>query len=110
MRKNRLSQQYQELWHLIQTEKNKYSTASWVCGLYCLLWLGLIIYIESLWFLVLLIVQGALMWQSLRGVNYLSELEHKLKLKADSVSREEIKNGPVLMGIPGLNFFISLTR
>lgn len=48
--------------------------------------------------------------QSIRGLRYVSALKSKLQQRPSSVRRSDVLNGPIIMGIPGMHWFTSLTR
>lgn len=48
--------------------------------------------------------------QSIRGILFIKRIKVKLQSNPGEVKRSDVVKGPVILGIPGIHWFASLTR
>ena len=48
--------------------------------------------------------------QSIRGILFIKRIREKLQNSPNQVNKSDVIQGPVILGIPGIQWFISLTR
>lgn len=103
-----MSRESIEIYRALKDEGAKYWVAVVVSPLLALFALGMSR--GSTWGIIVSLCYFAVFFQSIRGIRYTSKLKKKLQASPSLVSKSDILNGPIIMGIPGLHWFVSLTR
>lgn len=64
----------------------------------------------SIFGLIITLFYLAVWVQSIRGLRYVSLLKKKLQQFPSDVRKSDILKGPIILGIPGMHWFASITR
>ncbi|MGQ8366897.1 hypothetical protein [Glaciecola sp. 1036] len=103
-----MSRESIEVFRALKEENMKYWIAILVSPIMGLFAIG--VTLASTLGLILGFFYLAIFVQSIRGVMYTARMKKKLQQNPSKFKRSDVRKGPVIMGIPGIYWFVSLTR
>jgi len=105
-----VTRKYLQINEALNQELLKFRFAIVSCSFYSLIGLLFSIEFGNLIVIALTILYFLVLIQSTRGSRKTKMLKAKLQSDSSSVKYSDVIAGPVLIGIPGLNWFVSITR